>query len=300
MLIWDDAITICQKTTNDSSSDALSYLKMMMNHGYKTLLATFGRSVTEETKTAVTVANQQYYQMPRNFLWLKSLTVTVGSIVYPVFEEESQENWNLLNMNTQTSTVPQKYFIRRRFGLGGDEIGFYPIPSTSAYTITMIYESSDKDLGVVKYTTGSVTATNNSTAIVGSGTAFTNAMIGRYLNITDSASDGMWYKIVARASNTAITLENVYEGETVSGNYQIAEAFNLPEDLQTLPVHYALYFYFSGKGNEKKMSEHMGLFNQGYKIGRDRYGGKSRDPLLRGATKSMRRGYPSHFPESIS
>lgn len=300
MLTWDDAITICQKTTNDNSSDSLSYLKTLMNHGYKTLLATFGRSVTEKTKTTVTVADQQFYQMPRDFLWLKSITVTVGSTVHPVFEEESQENWNILNMTKQTSTIPKYYFVRRRFGLGGDEIGLYPIPSTSGDTITMVYESSDRDLAVDKYTDGTVTLTTNSATVTGIGTTFTDAMIGRYLKSTDVAGDGMWYKIVARSSNTNITLENVYEGTTLTGNYQISEAFNLPEDLQILPIHYALYFYFSGKGDKDKMSEHLGLFNQGYEIGRRRYGGKTRDPILRGKWLSMRGSNPTYFPESIS
>jgi hypothetical protein len=271
-----------------------------MNHGYKTLLASFGRSVTEKTKTAVTVADQQYYQMPRDFLWIKSITVTVGSTVHPVLEEESQENWNVLNMTTQSSTVPKYYFVRRRFGLSGDEIGIYPVPSTAGYTITMIYESSDRDLAVDKYTTGTVTLTAGSATVTGIGTVFTAAMVGRYLKSTDVAGDGMWYRIVSRSSNTDITLENVYEGTTLTGNYQIAEAFNLPEDLQTLPIHYALYFYFSGKGNEKKMSEHMGFFNQGFAVGKLRYGAKTRDPLLRGTRSSGRGSSPMHFPESIT
>jgi hypothetical protein len=300
MLIWDDAITICQKTTNDNSADALTYLKMLMNHGYKTLLASFGRSVTEETKTALTVEDQQYYQMPRDFLWLKSLTITVGDTVYPIFEEESQENWNLMNMTTQTSSIPRKYFVKRRFGIGGDEIGLWPIPSTADYTLTMVYETTDRDLAQTKYTTGTATVTNNSASVVGIDTVFTAAMIGRYFNITDSAGDGMWYRVSARSSNLGITLENVYEGTTLTGNYQIAEAFSLPEDLQTLPIHYALYFYFSGKGNKEKMSEHMALFNQGYATGRTRYGTKSRDPLLRGKGLSMRGSNPIHFPESIT
>jgi hypothetical protein len=299
MLIWDDAITICQKTTNDNSSDALTYLKLLMNYGYKSLLIAFGRSVIEDTKTAVTVADQQYYQAPRNFLWLKSLTVTIGSTVYPVFEEESQENWDIMNMTTQSSTIPTKFFIRRNFGISGDEIGLWPVPSTADYTITMIYEATDRDLTQTKYTAGTVTATNGSAAIVGSGTTFTAAMIGRYLNITDSAGDGMWYKVSARSSNTAITLENVYEGSTLSGTYQIAEAFNLPEDMQILPVHYAMYWYFSGKGNKDKMSEHMALFNQGFEVGRRRYGAKTRNPLLRGRGMKMGGSNPMYFPESI-
>ena len=299
MITWDDAITICQKKTNDSSSDSLTYLKLMMNVGYKTVLSKLNRAVTEKTKTAVTVADQQYYQAPSDLLWIKSLTISDGSTVYPIMEEEAQENWEYLNMTTQTSTIPRLFYVRPGFGINGLEFGLFPIPSTSDYTVYMTYASNDKDLSVDAYTTGTVTLTSGSADVVGIGTTFTSAMIGRYLKPTSTSGDGMWYKVSARSGNEAITLENVFEGTTHTGTYQICEIFALPEDIQMLPVDFALWHYFSGKGNKDKMSEHFNLYTAGLQEAKRTYAKKTSNPIIR-SSRGYSRGYPSNFPTSIT
>jgi hypothetical protein len=66
------------------------------------------------------------------------------------------------------------------------------------------------------YTTGTITATNNSTTVTGSGTSWntsTNAETGEYIKLPD----GKWYKIVAIGSNTSLTIETAYLGSTLSG-----------------------------------------------------------------------------------
>lgn len=59
---------------------------------------------------------------------------------------------------------------------------------------------------------GTVAATLNSTAITGTGTAFTAAMVGKAISI-----NGNCYVIAARASNTAITLASPFTGPTATG-----------------------------------------------------------------------------------
>lgn len=66
------------------------------------------------------------------------------------------------------------------------------------------------------YTTGTITATNASATVTGSGTTWsttTNAEVGEYIKLPD----GKWYKITAIGSNTSLTIEVAYQGSTLAG-----------------------------------------------------------------------------------
>ena len=66
------------------------------------------------------------------------------------------------------------------------------------------------------YSTGTLTATEDSATITGSGTTWntsTNAEVGEYIKLPD----GKWYKITAIASNTSLTIETTYQASTASG-----------------------------------------------------------------------------------
>jgi hypothetical protein len=74
------------------------------------------------------------------------------------------------------------------------------------------------------YTTGTVSVTNGSATITGSGTSWsttTNAEVGEYIQLPDSK----WYKITAIASNTSLTIEISYQGSTVSGQSYVIAAW---------------------------------------------------------------------------
>lgn len=74
---------------------------------------------------------------------------------------------------------------------------------------------------VAEYITGTVTVTNGSASVTGSGTTFTSGMVGR--RILPSGSNKS-YKITGYGSATSLTIESAYEGTTVSGvNYSIAK-----------------------------------------------------------------------------
>ena len=75
-----------------------------------------------------------------------------------------------------------------------------------------------KDYGYLNmtpvYDTGTVTATQDSTAIVGSSTTFTAGMVGRILKVD---GDDNWYEISAFTDTTHITLASTYTGSTTAG-----------------------------------------------------------------------------------
>jgi hypothetical protein len=70
-----------------------------------------------------------------------------------------------------------------------------------------------KDYGyintVLVYTTGTVTVTQDSATVTGDTTVFTDAMVGRLLQVD---GEDEWYEISARTSNTEITLSSNYTG----------------------------------------------------------------------------------------
>lgn len=301
MISWDDAQQICKDLSTDPTSDTLTFFKRMMNVGYKYIFADLGRPVTEKTQTASTVASQQGYQMPPDFLFMKSLTVTVGGQTYVVQEEESQEMWDYLNQSAQTSDVPMSYFIRPRFGHSGAEILLYPTPASTGNTLKAVYEAMDKDLSQDKYVTGNANVTNDSATVVGGSSApvWIAAMVDRYFKVTDAVGDNLWYRIIARNGATSITLENVWEGATGTNlGYEIVEMFMLPEEMQILPCYYALHHYFGAKKDEKQEQKYLALFNQGIQQGKNRHATKSRSDIIRGKSWLSRMGnaYPSNFP----
>lgn len=302
MLIWDDAQVVTQKLAQDTDAAAVTFLNLMMNTGYKEVLAELGRPVTEKTKTTTTVASQRGYQMPIDFNFLKSIKVTVGTTTYTPDEEESQEQWDYRTMQAQTGDVPEAFFVRPRFGFQGAEVQLDPIPSTSGNVVNLVYEAIDRDLSIAKYSTGTVSVSNGSAIVTGFGTTFSLAMVGRYFQITSASGDGLWYKVAGFTSSTSITLENYYQGNTVGTvNYQIAEAFGLPEDLHMLPIYYAVWHYSMFRRDATRTTQYQSLYTSGLASAKRRYGTKSRSNIIKGKQRmgSGVGSYPAHFPQSI-
>ena len=270
-----------------------------MNIGYKLVLADLGRPVTEKTDTSITtVASTQFYNLPMNCQFVKSIVVTVGSVNYTLTEEESQENWDYLNQYTQTSSIPERFFLRLNFGVGRSQFGIYPVPSTAGYTVTVIYEVIDKDLTTDVFNTGNVTLTNADETVAHSAAGFTAAMVGRYIK----APDGFFYRIGTFTSTSSIELENKYEGSTVTTGALIYEMFNLPEEMQILPVYFALAHYYAVKIDTNQESKYWTLYTASLASGKVRYGTKSRSALTRGSAFVSRwqAWSPPFFPQSAT
>lgn len=301
MITFDRAIKICQDEARDYTTDTLQIIKDDLNFGYKYVLAELGRTVTEKTRTTSTVASQQYYQCPKDFLYPDSLTVTVGTISYPVIEEESQTNWNKLNVFPQVINIPQRFFVRRSFGVNNLEIGLWPTPASAGNLITLVYEAADKDCSTLAYTDGTVSMTMNSPVVTGTGTAFTTAMNGRWFSATPPSGDGLWYRVQSADSPTQITLDQAYIGYSTAGlSYQVSEAFNLPEELQIIPCHFFLQHYFAIKGNDTKEVKNKNLMQELIDKGKARYANKGKSSVMNRDYYSRSYSIPANFPVSIT
>lgn len=102
-----------------------------------------------------------------------------------------------------------------------------------SHNYSWLYGSSSF-ITVLPYETGTITATEGSATITGSGTAFTSAMVGRKFSCEDAT-----YTILARVSDTEITLSTVYAGAGGAGlTYKIyQDEYSLASDVEdTLSV----------------------------------------------------------------
>jgi hypothetical protein len=248
MLSYQGRRNLFGTLTNTNDSTTLTTADTLMNAAEKRILTMRPWPFLEKKDTTLTTtASTAGYELPQKVSKVYAVTITVGSQLYTPDEISSEEEWNYLNQTTQTSDSVEYYYIR------AGRIEFYPRPASSSNTITLYYRQVPKDLSIVDYTTGSIVSiANGATAVVGTGTTFTAAMVGRYLRITDSDTankgDGFWYEIGTYTSATAIGLLKPYAGTSISAGtaaYTIGQMSLLPEGYHELPVYEAVKTYFS-------------------------------------------------------
>jgi hypothetical protein len=128
--------------------------------------------------------------------------------------------------------------------------------------MTVTYLPRYKDMMSEDYTDGTLSLTNNSTAIVGSGTTFTSSMEGRWLKVN---SDGYWYRISSVTDSTNIVLSESYKGVTSSGEqYTIGESPDIPEELhEILPYRAAQMYFLQKRASSEKAVIYGNLFYTG-------------------------------------
>lgn len=87
---------------------------------------------------------------------------------------------------------------------------------------------------VARYSTGTVSLTDGSAVVTGSGTTFSSAMVGRQFRLYDGAEDV--YTVAAYTSATQITLDRTFAGDDVSGvAYSIAQfEYSLPQAVRQI------------------------------------------------------------------
>lgn len=269
MITFNQIYNEAQEQVMDTSATTLTILKRAINQGNHKFNNVLRREYTVQEKTFDTVADQQYYQLPEDCVRPKTISIEVGGVIYVLTEVDDDDTWLRINSNTDSSDVPELYFVK-----GSDQIGIYPIPS-GANTATLRYEPKIRDMSADDYTTGTITVTNGSANVVGSGTTFTANMVGRYLFVTDGSADGMAYKITSFTDATHITLENVYAGTTGgSKTYLVGECPNIPEEYHESLIDYACYRYYLRR-KDPLAKDFKAIFDDAMFNCQEQYGSKS-------------------------
>jgi hypothetical protein len=213
---------------------------------------------TGGTRTALTEEGKQYYYLPPGLVQVDSISVTIGSNVYVLKSVESKDRWRQLNSLTINVTdIPDSYIVREK------DFGIWPIPQTDGYTITVDYSYLTGDLYAEDYTTGTVTVTENSTTVTGSGTSWTSAMDGRWFHVTNTDN---WYRIATVNNATSLDLETYYEEDSASTQtYTIGQTPELPPEAHELIAWRAAGMYLGGprEDTEGKSKNNMNFFYTG-------------------------------------
>lgn len=292
MLTYTQLRSLYGSLTNNSASANLTLGDTFINQAYRQICAVRPWYWLEGTNTALTVASQQPYGLPYDYDKLIDVYQTVGSYKYVPTEIVSQEDWDRLNEQASyQSNYPLYYHIFN------NQINFWPIPSTSNYTITYNYRKNVVNLSIADYTTGTVSSAGTTT-ITGSGTSWNASMIGKYLQITPTSTaatngDGFWYKITAVASATSLTLEKAYAGSNVTGaSYTIGQVPALPEAFHDLPVYKAVEVYYSTIEPEPDRAR---MFKEMYD---EKYAGLVQDSKKSVNTRLVLPQYSQGYPEN--
>ena len=274
MRTWTNYLSDYTNFTSNTSTANSALGGRMVNDAIRYLVGIFFFNEATYIVPGGTVSNQAGYQLPFDVKQVINITVSIGSVLWQPKECATRKQYDALNVIPFDNDFPQYYYIYN------DQALIWPIPASANNVITINYKKRITDLSVADYVTGTVSVTQNATAVTGSGTAWTTNMAGSWLNIAVSSSnttsgDNAWYQIASVQSATALTL--MYQGQTVAGGaYIIGNVSLIPEDFQDLPLYRACYLYHASiKENKAKADMYMELYESGYKALDAEFGSKT-------------------------
>jgi hypothetical protein len=310
MITLDEALQDCQDQTSDTTSDSEAKFIRWLNQGYQNLIATFGRPGIEKytntytnTPSSPLVDSDRNYQLPPDFLFLKTVKIQIGARWYQLIEEESQELWDY-RTEYAYSGIPSLYFINENFGVGSAELQIDPICSTATAPMKLVYESSDiklDHLAVTPTTNPSTLTFTYNTNIVSSSAAIFQpwmALGSTYISAGDDG-DGNWYKIVQVNSASNITIGNVYQSvtNTSTSGWSVNQIMSLHVDMQDIPEDWALWKYYKYKKDAKWRDYYQASYGARLAAAKGNWATKSRSSIIRSKNGLSRwHSYPGWFP----
>lgn len=271
-------------TIKNTDSAVLTLGDQFINDSIRTICNLQGGKLRflESTKNMTTVANQESYYIPNGFRKIIDMYVYSGSgsssdqIYMPemVFDPV---RWKLIKAyRLGTGSVPYFTYVENQ------SFKIQPIPDTNGNLITIRGRLQVNDLSIADYTTGTIVSiANGGTAVVGSGTTWTQDMVGRYIRITQTTAanggDGFWYQIGSYTSATSIGLLKPYEGTSISAGsatYTIGQCSVVPEAYDVGIVYRAVALYWEQQGDLAKAKTYWMMYDGGMEAGyKNDYGG---------------------------
>lgn len=213
--------------------------------------------------TAIGIGGLQTYNLPPDYSKLETGTLTIGSLKWTPTEVLTRQQWDQLNVFPYYADIPNNIFIWQ------NQFNIWPIPSTTGNIITFNYKRRIPDLSIADYTTpGTVSVSNGSTVVTGSGTSWTVTTNGvsesRWIQFAPTATsstsgDNLWYQIYKVNSATSLTLVAPYQGTTITstpaGSYTVGQMPLLMEDFHDMLVWKPLIFYYTTIVNEPEKAK---------------------------------------------
>lgn len=254
MRTYSDYLSQYLNITNDPSAENTALAPILINDSIRTVCNIQGGKLRflEATEDMTTVADQEAYYIPNKFRKLIDMYVYsgVGTSTDTIYMPEmvfDPTKWKLIKAyRLGTQDVPYFTYVENQ------QFRIQPIPSTTGNKITLRGRLNIKDLSIADYTTGSIVSIANAgTAVIGTGTTWTQDMIGRYIRITETSAanggDGFWYQIGGWTDATHISLLKPYGGTSITAgtaSYTIGQCSAIPEAYDVSPLYRAIALYY--------------------------------------------------------
>jgi len=291
MKTFENLYTDFTTITKDNSTSNVTFGKAQINDTQKSVCNMADFTFLDDEMYSTSVASQGDYRLPHNYQAgsLGAVYVLNGGNKYPIKEIHSLEEFEQLASDSSTATIPEIYCVYN------DYIKFYPLFADTTSVIYAKYRQVAKQMSADDYDTGTITATYNSLAIVGSGTTFTSAMVGRQILLPD----GLWYKIRTFTDATNLALEKTYEGTTTTGaSYTIGDCPTIPDGFQDLLIYKPLETYFMIKGEEKRSTFYKNLYDLMLRDLKSRYLSRSANQVFVKGEAEVKN--PNDYPTGLT
>jgi hypothetical protein len=214
--------------------------------------------LTSAATVDISTIGVQFYPIPANVSKIKNDTITVGQLVYTPAPVQSIQEWTMLNALPYTSDIPNYFYIYN------NQVGFWPIPSTSGNLISFNFKGRVADMTYDDFATGTVAIAAGSNAVTGTATTWNT--VGTYplnvdlsyvnlmIAVTPPKGDGLWYPIQRFTTDTALLLNlPIVNAPVASGDAYIIGQFPLlSEDFHDLLVYSSLMIYYSSIVKDKE------------------------------------------------
>lgn len=245
-MTYGELITEGTTEVNDSSTRAKTIIAFGLNEGLVLFRNKLKRGWSIQIKRFNITLNSGIYQAPEDMIMPDAVTyVDASGNRTPLVEITDENEWNRLNYSPQSG---QPHYIR---WLTNDLFQIFPTPDANVTNGGEIkYLGKAKPLSQTDYSTGTVAVTNGSDTIVGTGTTFSPAMVGRSFRLADGNDDLTYYRISTYVDATHIKIENYFMGNTGSGlNYLIGEEPNIPREYHPALLNNGLARYYRSRKN---------------------------------------------------
>lgn len=284
MKTYSQLLSQYQQDTNNAQTSNQTFGGDKINDSIFTICNLQGGKLRflESTKNMETVADQETYQIPNGFRKLIDMYIYSGSgsssdTIYAPTMVFDPTKWKvILQYRYGSGDVPYFTYVERT------TYKIQPIPSTTGQLIVLRGRLQIRNLTIADYTTGTiVSVANGGTAIVGSGTTWTQDMVGRYIQITETSAanggDGYWYEIGGFTDATHITLTKPYEGVSISAGsatYTIGQCSVIPEAYQPAILYRSEALYWEQQNDIQRAKVCWLKYDGGVEAGYARdYGG---------------------------
>lgn len=223
--------------TKNTESANLTLGDQRANDYYRRILSRRDWPFVHRLRTATTVASTQFVNLPYDVQQVESLYVTVSTTRYVPKLITSREEWDIINLNTTTtSDIPVYAYVYN------GQIGLWPIPSAGGNTISINAKIRPINLSIADITSSTITTLANASTALTVSAGLTVQMAGFWIRPTFSTvantGDGQWYEISSVTNATTATLVRGYGGNSIiagTAASTIAQLPLLPDGFHDLP-----------------------------------------------------------------